>query len=536
MERSKLGRLFQRRLPKTLASSDPQEQPLLPPASAPTDLKPDDDDDDMFVPPGDFASLANSVSKLIVPSVKVDPWSIFWLVAVALTAGTGLLSFLLLTSVPPIPDCKHVSILATDSERLYCAKLGAETGQKTKVIEAITLVGSWSEVSPLYGDGKNLLGDWSKQLLQIAKQEVASGGDMKQSIADVKKIPPHSPSYPEAQALILRWEEQWVDGKDINVEFQKTLQAFDWNGGAAYLEKVSSFKSPYWHNTKYNEMSLELENQKKAWEKFQEADRLAKKGEKLPESYSSDPETLDKAITMAATVTPNTYVKPLAQSKRAFWSRKLLAIAAAKQAARDYRSANAIAQKVPQDVSAYAEAQRLQRGSSEQSPAQQNVLAEAHQTAQAATLPAMQEAIALAGRIPSGDPLYKDAQQSISNWNAVIQYGADSPILEKARALAKNSDYEEAIAVAKTIPSDRGLYRVAQDEVNKWTAQVPLAKNIKIFKAAESLWLKGKAAEAIELGKTIPEDSNLYKPMQQYIKYWTSMTKPKPSATPVTQP
>lgn len=535
MERSKLGRLFQRRLPKTLVSGEPQEQPLLPSADAPRELE-QGDMSDMYEPPGEFATLANSVSKLIVPSVKIDPWSIFWLVAVALTAGTGLLSFILLTSVPPVPDCKHVSILATDSERLYCAKLGVETGTKAKVIEAISLVGGWSEVSPLYGDGKSLLGDWSKQLLQISKQEVASGGDMKQAIADVKKIPSNSPSYKDAQALVLQWEEQWVDGKDINAEFKKTLQAFDWNGGAAHLEKVSSFKSPYWYNTRYNEMSLELDNQKKAWEKFQDADRLAKKGEKLPESYSNEPEILDKAITMAATVTPNTYVKPLAQAKRVFWSRKLLAIATAKQAARDYGSANVIAQKVPQDVSSYAEAQRLQRGSDDRTAAKQNVLAAAHLIAQAATLPAMQDAIAVAGKIASNDPLYAEAQQSIANWNGVIQYGADSPILEKARALAKNSEYEEAIAIAKTIPSNRGLHRTAQEEINKWTAQIPLAKNIKTFKAAEALWLKGKAAEAIELGKTIPEDSNLHKPMQQYIRYWTSMTKPKPSATPVTNP
>jgi hypothetical protein len=535
VERSKLGRLFQRRFPKTLVKEDPPELQLPQLTSAPQDLE----KDEMYQPPGELAALANSVSKLIVPAVKVDPWSIFWLVAVALTAGTGVLSFLLLTGVPPVPDCKHISILATDSERLYCAKLGAETNKKARVIEAISLVKGWSEIDPLYNDGKNLLGDWSRQLLRLAKQEMASGGNLKQSIADVRQIPPHSSAYKEAQDLIQQWEEQWSDGKDITVEFPTALQAFDWNAGYGYLAKVRSFKSAYWHRTKYHEMSLEFARQKDAWDKFQEADRLAKKGEKLPESYTNEPDNLAKAISVAAVVAPNTYIKPHAQAQRVFWSRKLLALAAAKYAAKDYAEANEIAQKVPQDVSVYAEAeywQQLSQAPTDRNPAPKNVLAQAHQTAQAGTIPAINSAIEIAGKIAGGDPLYADAQQSITNWNNILQYGADYPIVENARNLAKQGDLEGAIALAKTIPATRGLYRTAQGDIAVWTVQLPLAKNIKTFKAAEVLFLKGQAAEAIELGKTIPEDSNLYKPMQQYIKYWASTIKPKPSSPPVANP
>jgi hypothetical protein len=529
VERSKLGRLFQRRPAEALtADSDQQEVAPPHPGDAPTELE----KSEMYEPPGELATLANSVSKLIVPAVKVDPWSIFWLVAVALTAGTGLLSVLLLTSVPPVPDCKHISIIATDSERLYCAKLGAETNKKAKVIEAINLVKGWSEIDPLYNDGKSLLGDWSKQLLRLTKLELANGGNLQQSIADVKQIPAHSPAYKDAQELILQWEEQWSDGKDITVEFKKALQTFDWNAGYGYLAKVRSFKSAYWYRTKYHEMSIEFAKQKDGWDAFQAADRVAKNREKLPEFFSDDPDNLAKAISMAATIGSNTYIKPQAQTQRAFWSRKLLALAAANYAVRNYGEAAAIAQKVPQDVPAYAEAQSwlaLSKAPNAKFPANRSVLAEAHEAAQAGTVAAARNAIEIASKIPSGQPLHTEAQGSIANWNNILQYGADQPILEKARNLAKAGDLDGAIAVAKTIGADRGLYRAAQGDIAVWTVQLPLAKNIKIFKAAEALFIKGQAQEAIDLGKTIPEDSNLYKPMQQYIKYWTSTIKTKPS-------
>jgi soluble cytochrome b562 len=532
VERSKLGRLFQRRPAEELtAGDDHQEVKSLNPVDAPTELE----KSEMYEPPGELATLANSVSKLIVPAVKVDPWSIFWLVAVALTAGTGLLSVLLLTAVPPVPDCKHISIIATDSERLYCAKLGAETNNKAKVIEAINLVKGWSEIDPLYNDGKTLLENWSKQLLRLTKLELANGGNLKQSIADVKQIPTHTPVYKDAQELILQWEEQWSDGKDIAVEFKKALQTFDWNAGYGYLAKVRSFKSAYWYRTKYHEMSIEFAKQKDAWDTFQAADRVAKQREKLPEFFSDDPDNLSKAISMAAAVKSNTYMKPQAQAQRAFWSRKLLALAAAKYAVKDYGNAVEIAQKVPQDVPAYAEAQSwiaLSKAPGEKLPSNRSVLAEAHEVAQAGTITAARSAIEIASKIPAGQPLHTEAQGSITNWNNILQYGADQPILEKARSLAKAGELEEAMTVAKTIGPDRGLYRAAQGDIAVWTVQLPLAKNIKTFKAAEVLFLKGKAQEAIDLGKTIPEDSNLYKPMQQYIKYWASTIKTKPSVPP----
>jgi hypothetical protein len=530
VERSKLGRLFQRRPAKTFTGdSDQQELKSLDSADVPTELE----KSEMYEPPGELATFASSVSKLIVPTVKADPWSIFWLVAVVLTAGTGLLSVLVLTAVPPLPDCKNISILATDSERLYCAKLGAETNKKAKVIEAINLVKGWSEIDPLYNDGKSLLDDWSKQLLRLTKLELANGGNLKQSIADVKLIPTHSLAYKDAQALILQWEEQWTDGKDITVEFKKALQDFDWNAGYGYLAKVRSFKSAYWHRTKYQEMSIEFAKQKDAWDTFQAADRVAKQREKLPEFFSDDPDSLAKALALAAEVRPNTYMKAQAQAQRAFWSRKLLALAAAKYAARNYGEAAAIAQKVPPDVPAYAEAQywkNLSKSPVDTNPAPQNTLAEAHRAALAASIPAIDNAITIAQAITPGQPLYADAQNSIVNWNNTKNYLADRPYIEQSRILARQGKFTEAIDAAKNVLPNRTLYRTAQSDIEVWNKRIESEKYVKIFREAELLFTQDKAKEAIDLGKTIPKDSSLYKPMQQYIKYWTSTIKPSASA------
>jgi hypothetical protein len=538
VERRKLSQLFQRRSPRALDSLDntPEFKAL---KSAEAASEPEIiDQADVYEPPGELATLVNSVSKLIVPSVKVDPWSIFWLVAVAITAGTGLLSVLLLTSVPPIPNCDRVSLLATDSERLYCAKLGAETNKKAKVIEAISLVRGWSEIDPLYNDGKNLLGDWSRQLLRLSKQELAAGGNLQQALADLKQIPVHSPVYKEVKETIDIWEEQWSEGKDIKVEFQKSLKDFDWNASYGYLAKVRSFKSAYWYRTQYHEMSLILAKEKDAWDKYQDAERIAKRRERLPEFYTNEPDELAKAMSVAADVHSNTYIKPQAIAQRAFWGRKLLAIAAAKYAAKDYGDVNDIAKRIPADLPTHAEAQdwiRLSNGPSEtQKPTPKNALAQAHQIAQAGTFPALRQAMDLAKTI-ADKPLQAEAQHSIENWDSSLQYVTDRPLLEKARNLAKAGDLDGAIATAQTISSKRSLYRTAQSDIGVWKIQLPLQRDVKTYKAAEALFLKGKIQEAIDLGNQIAMDSQLYKPMQQSIKYWRT-TLPKAGAKVPTKP
>jgi hypothetical protein len=537
VDRSKLGQLL-RKQPEDQASrqSQPTELPALKPADTPLEIPADEryqPPEDL--PPGEMVTLIQSISKITKPVISPSPWSVFWLVAVALTAGTSLLSVLLLMAVPPMPNCQSISLLSTDSERLYCAKLGAETNNRAKVLEAINLVKGWSELDPLHNDGSRLLNDWSRQLIRIVKRDLANGGNVAQAMADVRQIPEKSTVYKESQDLLQQWQEQWSDGKDITVEFAKAMQEEDWYTAYEYLGKVRSFKSAYWNRTQFQVMALELAKHKDAWDKHQEAERIAKRGERLAELYSNEPDNLVKAIAIAAEVPAKTYVKTYSQGQRGFWSRKLLALAAARYDAKDYGSAKDMAQKVPKDVAVYSAAQKLVNLS--QAPTgttldNEDNLAKAHRLALAGTLPALQQAITLAQTVPQGQPLYSDAQQSITNWSATINHVTDRPIVDRARQLANTGDYAGAIALAKTIAPKRSLYRTAQSDITFWTRQEVVDKDRKVFKEAEALFLKDKVQEAIDLGSTLPKESTLYKPMQDYLKYWRSTQKPKTNTSP----
>jgi hypothetical protein len=531
-----------------------------------------------YEPPGSLAPQDTSVSKLIIPAVRVDPWSIFWLILVSITGGIGILSYILLTAVPPAPDCEKLSILSTDSQRLSCAKLWAETDKKDQVLAALNVVKGWDQNSPLYFNGKKLSNDWSWQLIKITKQELIADGDLQKATNNFQAIPPYSEAYPDAKATLEKWQEQWQQGNEIDAKVQQFIQAGEWTQGADMLNTLKSVSHPYWNTTRFNQMSSQFVLEKEGWEHFQDAEIVAYGGtledyeqenkknlaagrppkkvtrpkvtsNKDAVFYVIDPNILTKAIGLAAKVPPKTYLKDKATSLQEKWSKTIIAVAREKLRVQKYDEAIAIAKRVPKGLTIHAEAQKLIAdatsgqnaiGIKGQNPSEQKpgdvldnymLLTRAQQAGAPGSIASMQSAVALASNIPNGQPLWEESQEFIKYWNQHIQLLNEQPTVDSAKAFAKRGDLARAIATGLKLPQDGIAYRNLKGELQQWQqtlTMLTIQRDKRVLKKATALHGSGQIASAIAMATQIPNDSPVYEEAQNIVKRWQQDLPAKP--------
>jgi hypothetical protein len=572
LESSKLGQLLRKRWTGEIPDdSAPQTMIDEVPDSADSSATESIDVTYDYEPPGQISQRETSVSKLIMPAVRVDPWSIFWLILVSITGGTGILSYILLTAVPPLPDCKQISLLSTDSQRLYCAKIWAETNERGRVLAALNVVKGWSEFSPLYFDGKNLANEWSWQLIRLTKQELLADGDLNKAVNSLKTIPTFSAAYPEAKKTIDKWEKQWQKGRAIEAKFKKSIIDGDWGTGYDLLAKLRSSPNSYWSSTRHSQMSLQFAREKEGWDRFQDAEsiahgenpedykafrRSAKKtvvplldGESEAVFYVIDPNVLTKAIGLAAKVPANSYFKEKANARQELWSKTIITVATEKLRVKKYEEAIAIAKQVPRGLKIYTEAQSLiaqsRSGSAQQSPAAEQkpgevldnymLLTRAQQFGLLGSLESMNNAIILAKNIPADQPLWTEAQTFIKFWNQQVQVIKDQPTVDKAREIARRGDLAKAIKTGSTLPTQSIAYRNLQHEIQQWQETLTILtiqRDKKVLANAALLYQGGQRNTAIAIALRVPTDSPMHAEAQNTAKRWQQeQSRPRPTAS-----
>ena len=99
-------------------------------------------------------------------------------------------------------------------------------------------------------------------------------------------------------------------------------------------------------------------------------------------------------------------------------------------------------------------------------------LLRAQNLAEPGTIPALQAAIAEAGKVLLGRPARKDAQAMIYDWNQEIETIEDQPVLTQAQMLARQGKLLSAIQTAAEIQSGRALHPQAQAAIQDWRRQV----------------------------------------------------------------
>jgi hypothetical protein len=537
-----------------------------------------------------FTEISGPISKLNLPKVNVDPWSAFWVVLATMVGGTGLTSYLLLIAVPPTPSCQGIAPLSSDGERLYCAQVGAETREVPKIRTAVNLVKDWGESHPLYGEAQRLLATWSQDLTRIGRKQLNSG-EIQQAISTLKIVPPTSPAYDKTQELIAKWSDQAKHSVSIDAKFERSMKLGDWNAAFGILQSVQRMRGSYWNTHKHEQMSFKLAQERDAWDKLQEAkdaiegkefssytvgakrpdletasaSKQGKDAEVEEELLPTEPEPIVKAMEIANQINPKTYVYHQGQALRSGWSQQLVSLAVDRYKAQNFNEAISIAQKVPDDVASYQEAQdwvKLNQAHvaagkrhllalmdavaqtkqiAKTSPIYalakgkqanwQGLLKQQTQLQWAKTIASFQQpatlamAIETAKQVPPNSESGKALQSEIATWSRQIETVDNRVILAKATQIVANgaslTNLKAAVHLAGKITKDRPMGEEVTVAVAEWTEKIQTIEDQPILENAQALAKQGHLSKAIEVGNRIAPGRALYKDMQSDVRYWS---------------
>lgn len=126
-------------------------------------------------------------------------------------------------------------------------------------------------------------------------------------------------------------------------------------------------------------------------------------------------------------------------------------------------------------------------------------------------------AIATAGKIKPGEPLYEQAQENIKIWSQMI--------LDLAEGRAKQRQYASAIAAARLITKDEASSAKAQAAINLWRLEgKQYVSNKTLLDAANALIKPEQAStynRAIEVAKKVPTGQPGFDAAQKSINKWS---------------
>lgn len=155
----------------------------------------------------------------------------------------------------------------------------------------------------------------------------------------------------------------------------------------------------------------------------------------------------------------------------------------------------------------------------------QPYLDQAEQMARIGNVASLEAAINYANRIQPGRALSSKANQRIQDWTAEIQRIQDQPILNQARQLAAQGNWDEAIRVADQIGSGRSLYSDAQNDISQWRSKLEQTQDQPYLAQARQLAAQGDYAGAIATAQQIGSNRSLYRDAQSDIQDWQSQSQ-----------
>jgi hypothetical protein len=482
----------------------------------------------------------------------------------ALCGVTGGLAFLWLTTLPPLPNCKKLSSLASDAERLYCAEQATHSGEAASILAALDLVKKWSSDHPLYGRTQPLVNEWSKVVLDNALAK-ASQSDFMAAIALVRKIPVRSELYKEAQAKAQSWQKDLTQGQDQQAALEAALKAQDWKAADAQLQVLSTLDTPYLQHH-LNTLRQKFVTERTAYQQLQQARQI--------ESNSPDNlEAVGQAIALLDQISAETYIRSEAEQELNRLIPIFVELAAARLAQSDGSAGVAAAQYLPssivlpgvaRDLLWVSRAQPLAVKKFPDQPVLEqlwwlwSVLPQVRQInansllrpqAQALTpqleqqirsltnlyaafnlaqwkqIPTLKIAIQMAQAIPPGSSQRIYAQTLIAQWRKELQQIEDLPQLLAAHQTAAAGtvpQLQAAIAQASQIPLGRALRPNAQALIFDWQQEIQTIEDKPILDKAEGLAKQNNLQEAIQVAAQIRSDRALHQQAQTAIQTWTS--------------
>jgi len=511
------------------------------------------------------APTGDSSSEATMPPLESKrtfwQWQLIWLSLLVGFGITGAAAFLWLLTMPPPPNCQQLSPLAADGERLYCAQQAAKSGKLEQLEASIALVQAWPKEHPLYSQGQQLVGDWSKAILGFAKAKIEMG-DLKGALEIVATIPKTSRSYPEVQEAVTAWEKNWQEGQNIYDQAQAALKTEDLRKAWDYAQALFKLENVFWSQKRYNELVQQIALERNGWQRLQEARNMAQEG---------TPQKFAEAIILARKIDPQLLARAKAELEIAGWSRILLAMATKQLAAKNLLGAIEAASVVPQDSPLFAEAQDLmQLGRAQAVTWNQSIT-----TPLGEHIFSLLEGQGAASQIAPGRPLYQQAQTQIENlqvqfqdllrlqvastiaslgqsgtfevaieqaqrigllqprrvhaqtliaaWRKEIQRIEDQAFLMLAKQLAEPGTVEGlkgGIAQALLIAQNRPRRIEAQTLLASWTKRIEVVQDQPFLDEALALAKQGKLSAAIESASEIKSGRTLYAKAQENVDQW----------------
>ncbi|MFN7528915.1 MAG: chromosome segregation ATPase [Dolichospermum sp.] len=461
----------------------------------------------------DGADLSiNNASKgtfnLSVITGKMPPWMKGWIpLAVVLTLIPGSVGFLavsMLFKLPSAPNCPQIFWpLASASVRLHCAQLAASKQTVNDLLQAIALVKQLPENHPLRGEINRFLEQWSRDILQLA-DETFQSGDLPGAIATARQIPADLEASKLVEEQIEKWQSIWSKAEGIYQEAEKELRQRHWQSAFMLSARLLRVNNKYWANTKYEQLNDIIVTAREDGDKLYKAENLA-------ENRSLD--NLLKAIKLAQTIKPDSYLYQKAQDLITGFARKILKLAQGKMKERDADTALEIARKIPPIPELQAEVDDFM------------VLGEAKRSAFIGTVAGLETAISQAQQIDASRENYNEAQQLIASWQLEIE---DVSRLEKARNLASQgtvSDLTAAISEVELIPSSNPRGEEARQEMGRWRGQVETIEDRPYLERAEQLAISediNSLQIAIAEVSQIRSGRALYPEARKKIRLWTA--------------
>ncbi|HEY9834201.1 MAG TPA: hypothetical protein V6D26_26860 [Stenomitos sp.] len=513
---------------------------------------------------GNVEASQSSLSTALVPvqkrrfQIRWWRWTLLWLsvlsiMGVAVTAGV-----LLLTKLPPPVDCRRISTLSADGDRLYCARAAAESGKLEQLVAAIGLVQHWPSGHPLYPEAQRQMKAWSQAILDLAQQKIHEGNPL-EAIAIASKIPFSSPIYAEARTQITTWQQHLQRAEEITRQFKDALKVQGFQKASLLITQLSQLNQESWTLSRVDELLKQLTAEKQAWQQLEEARELAK---------SNLLEPLVAAITLTTKINPNSYVKAQVLEEQSRWSRTLVQMTTQLFQQQDFTGVVKVLEKIPVTTPQYREAQdwiRLSRGSETakkdhilalvdalaavrpiQSKSPVHKLASSRATlwqqelqdlsqlqlaqwfARSKQRTGLAYAIDQAARIAPGRPQRQRAQTFIAQWRKEIQLIDDRNTLASAQQLAQGGTIVElkgAVELARQIKLGQPQRIEAQTEIAKWTRQIQALEDQPILDLAEAFAQRRDLMAAISTAGQIRANRPLYPEAQKAIANWVAQVQ-----------
>ncbi|MEA5619498.1 chromosome segregation ATPase [Cronbergia sp. UHCC 0137] len=455
-------------------------------------------------------SINNDSEANFEPShstVMRSRWLKSWIVwAVLLTLIPGSIGFMataMLLKLPTAPNCPAIFWpLASASVRLHCAQLAASKQSVKDLLQAIALVRSLPGNHPLRGEIDRFLEEWSRDILRLADQSFQSG-NLKEAIATAHQIPEDLTSQQLVDQQIAKWQSIWTRAEGMYQEAEKELRQRHWQSAFMLAAKLLRVDNKYWATTKYDQLNRIIITARDDGDQLYKAENLAK---------SNRVNDVLKAIQLAESIKPDSYLYQKAQELILGFGRRMLKLAQRKMDQRDADTALGIARKIPKLEKLQIEVDDF------------IALGEAQKSAFTGDISGLEAAISQAQQIDISRGVYDQAQQLIASWQLEIE---DVARLEKARTLASQgtiNDLAAAISEVQLIPTTNPRAQEAQKELERWNYQVQTIEDQPFLDRAEQIAIlddTNSLRTAIAEASQISSDRALYSQARSKIREWT---------------